>query len=439
MRRIAAFLFCLASTACFRSGGLEAGADASVLDVVPDVVPDVTPDTPLVEVNCSDPSIWAPAEELPGTGDMGGGPCEPPQYPLHVVTLSARLDDETRMEVASSCWRVEEAHPDSGWEEGQTFGGGQSAYALIQGFERPVTFRGRLLRRDGSVAYAVAPVSVALEAAHIVPVREPIVALFSDEAWASQFALHIRDDVVEVDEVLAGGGEAVLRTLHRGLEGYWVREGRLESPAMSARLNLGDVERVLFDPGGGALTLDDTLVRLGDELSQRRTPLPGPPLSVVRRYHYTVVQLSDRLVVQGEEEEEAQEIALTPSANAHLVEGIGDSLMYYAGGTYTLVNVLPGSISLTREYDGAPFAETGRPLFVHEQIVITERGFQFIDAWSDAAGPRFASTESLFGGGRIVSVAADHLAHTSREASYVVEFDDGTQQRFDAPFISFCD
>lgn len=293
MRRVATFVAATLSvltanctcTASHESENDAGAIDAGATDAGPDVFADVR-----VEVNCADPVNWGAAPERDGYFGAGGGPCDPPQYPLSAVSLGPRLLAAERTEIRSSCWRVEEAPDDSGWELGQTFSGSTAATrALFRGFDRPVVVSGRLYRADGTLAYSVAPIEVALDDAEFLDVgTEEVVALLRPDAWATRFAIHTSDEVVATQEVIAGsGGWGYFNTLHREGDEFLVRFWRLDPGLVSVDVPLGAGERAILAEGGGAAAIDETLLLFGNTSISRRLSLPEP-----RRYSFPCWRLA---------------------------------------------------------------------------------------------------------------------------------------------------
>lgn len=402
------------------------------------------PDLPAVrvDVNCADPANWIAAPERQGYFQLGGGACSPPQYPLDNVSFGPQLLGAERMEVRSSCWRVEEAHEESGWEVGQTFvGSAQENHALVRGFDQPVAFSGRLYRADGTLAYSVAPIEVTLNEPEFLDVgTEEVVALLHPDAWATRFAIHAADEVVATQEVIDGSGSwRYFQTLHREDNRFSVSVWRLARGLTSVDIPLGEGERAILAHGGGAAVVDETLLLFGPVSVSRRLSLPARPLSLASRYHYIVVQFRESLSIFFRDTERAGfTIPVPVDPTARLVETYGDGdVLYYADGAYWAVDTASQELRPLETSPGAPSAEeSGAPLFVHDDIVITENGFQFLGRFrGPAPGPQFAGIRPLVEGSRIVHVGASQ----TYGAAYLVEMEDGRQRIYQVPFTSYCE
>src|SRR5688572_6663575 len=116
---------------------------------------DAAPGSPDAHValvtGCDDPTLWsAPAlEPADVRSSVGGGPCTPAQYPLHLAYVGWSPDgpqppSEEWSRLDRTCWRVVEASPGSGWSAGDQLAGGRDGVALLlAGFGATVTLEGR--------------------------------------------------------------------------------------------------------------------------------------------------------------------------------------------------------------------------------------------------------------------------------------------------------
>lgn len=356
------------------------------------------------------------------------------------------MPPEEQATLDRACWRVTEAAPGSGWTAGQAFTveGAQGGTISLVGFERPVTFEGRVLRADGRIAFAIVPTAVQLDAARtLAPDAGALVAVMSREAWAERDAVHVWGERVSTEEVVDGTAHSLGQpvTLHRAASGlHWRGWGRDAGAITWSDVALGAGERALLGHHGYAVAIDEELLLIGregeDEIVRHRVPLGAPPRALIADAYYdAVAQLDDAIV--GVDRASGATRAL-PAGEGRLLPGGRDSAPVFFDGT--------SFVPLDRSGEGLAFAESmrfapsaehlaalGTPLAVMHGVVLGERGLLLAGGeGSEVAGPRFASIADIFGDGRLALIGGDDI-------TYVVERADGSRVLYEAPYTDFCE
>lgn len=422
----------------------EVAVDASAIDAAD---AEVDAALPVFVSGCEDPRLWStelPSVELQAL--LGGGPCSPPQYPLHVVSLGWPIHPgapgPALEDVATSCWRVTAAADGSGWRVGDTFEGGPHGLGLaaIIGFERPVRFEGRVITNDGRAALAVAEGEVQLDPLRAVSseargeVGGEVRAIATESFYATSEAVHLEGEVTPVAPFADAAALSTyfLATLRRDPAGVWVHEsfGRL---AASSETPLAPAARALLARGGAHVALDDELWILEVD-GPRRVPLPGPPISLLSGYGYLCGLLAGGELFCHDQVEHELHSRLVGEGRLVTAAPL-DPPYFFDGETFHgLSRDDPTAFDPARSFRPVPedLSLIGEPLAVQHGVVIGTEGFLDARPPDGRPGPRVARLDDVMEPGAITVWGAD-------QASYAVRHDDGTTAIYRAPFIDFCD
>jgi hypothetical protein len=412
---------------------LDGGSDAGVAFDAGD---------PVIVSGCEDPALWeATAPAVMGAAEIGGGPCSRAQFPAHEAWLTYYGGGSEHL---TSCWRVVAAHPESRWSVGEITGNRVS----LVGFERPVTFEGRLLTDEGVVRFVVSPFEVALEARRTRPLDEPVVAVIDENMWVTAGAIHALESSAPAEGTFVDGAVGqftIAVTLERTAAGHVLRgwshsdvptlvpHGRLLlPPATSARLVPGSLFVVLDDRVQQFSFADDAF------LTERELDLPSDAVAIVAHDDRLVVQTSGELLVfpRGAP-------AAIPVGEGFLLGARGHAgvypTAYYLQGTRLDALDTEGDPRLDpiAVVDASDLAVLGRALAFADEVLIGTDGFVLVDGARGPSGPlegpRSIGVAELFGDG------ASIVAVGSRPAGYAVRRADGSTELVNAPYVEYCD
>jgi hypothetical protein len=412
-----------------------------------------SPDAEGVRVTgCDDPSLWVvPAlEHAQLRAEIGGGPCSAAQYPLHRVFVSwsptRGVSTEEREQIDRTCWRVTAAAPGSGWAGGEAFAGGRDGGPItVMGFARPITVEGRVLRADGTVAFAVDPDAIALDEAVVLDGDAvATTAVMSPEAWVERDAVELWGQRVATAEVLdatvfpfASPAPFTLHDTGSGLvrRSWWRDNGELQY----ADTDLGPGTRARIAKFGAAVVVDDELLLVGHDgdvvIVKQRVQLDGEPVELTGNYYAVTLHVGGALAQYDYATLTARSL---PVGDGVLLPANGDGPpVFFDGATFHTLDpsARPLAFDAAAAFTPRPedLAALGAPVAVMHGIVLGERGLlAAIDAGSTVPGPRFASFAALFGDGTIGPVSAD-------SAAYVIARGDGSAALYRAPFVDFCE
>lgn len=416
----------------------------------------LTPDAggPQFVSGCDDPMLWTVAarQQAEVEAATGGGPCSPAQYPLQHATLHWYAGPRDAAEWAHldrTCWRVVEAAQNSGWTVGQRFAGTRDYTSMnLTGFARPVTVEGRVLRDDGTVAYAIPPTAVALDEARVLAENaNDIVAVISADAWATRDAVHLKGRTVVTDEVVAATGSygQQVVAVHRTAAGFVRRVWELDNGELvHSELALGPGTRARIARFGAAIVIDSELLMIGNAngaaVVQQRIPLASEPLEIAGTWYSVFLHLEGELVMHTH----AGATASLPVDDGVLLptsQLTRDAPMFFSGTTFYLLEASNTALGFdARSFAPRPddLAAIGAPLAIMHEVVFGERGLLLLapEATSYTSGPTFASYTDLFG----QADGEPHLGPVAVDSSaYVITREGGNAQLFEAPFVDWCE
>jgi hypothetical protein len=437
-----AFACILSVSGCFCSHTLDDDPDSGARDAG-ESDPGLDAGPPIHVTGCGDPMLWR-STALPATGrsEIGGRPCSEAQYPVHVATLSWHPDDGMWPEdlpELTACWRVVEAHPGSGWTIGDIVSGERAA---LVGFERPVSFEGRVIDARGVLRYRVPAIEVMLDAP-VAARADDLVVPLSRGVWLTPTAVER-----ELGESASTEGTFVDGTLFSKfwaatleqtsdgtlLRAWWVGTDRSDERARLALPGETDAQIVRHTIGVHTdrrlreWVLEDDGLRL-----VRDTTLPTAPMAVTSDGLRLIARLPGELWVLPREGERS----IVVVGDAALLEAPPFHAPHvFDGERFTPLDVDAAALDADASFtlDPSELVIVGRPIAVAHGVVIGSAGFAL--AGRDRArigGPRSVSVEDLFGlGSELVAVGADATEYAIRRA-------DGTTEILSAPYNDYCD
>lgn len=403
---------------------------------------------PVFVSGCDDPALWSAAlPEVEAWFSVGGEPCTPPQYPLHVARLFWDATEGPSPEAISrTCWRVTAAAEGSGWRVGDVVSGGgvsgggvsgggasgdPGGQVAIVGFERPVRFEGRLIGADGRAVVAVREGEVALAPLRRVAESADVRAIVHERLWATADSIVANGEPEPIGAFVDVTADRWRLFILRGGPDGWTLDAVGRDGAASPT-PLGEASRARLARGGAAVGLDDVVwARPLDDVHE--VSLPGPPDELVVVSSNVCGTLADGGLFCHSTR--ASETRVSSLGSGRLVQGEGAPYLF-DGETFHGI-AFPGDapdLDPARSFRpaAADLAAIGAPIAVYDGVVIGTEGF--LDARSDDGrpGPRFALLDDVMAAGTITAWGAD-------EATYAVRHDDGTSAVYRAPFENFCE
>ncbi|NVB81112.1 MAG: hypothetical protein HOV81_22135 [Kofleriaceae bacterium] len=401
---------------------------------------------------CDDPTVWTAPPLRAGRISSEVGVCDWTEHPLSTAFLGwgpadGTLSPEEQAQLAggTGCWRVVDAQPGSGWTAGQQFteyGPLTGFDVYLMGFNRSVTFEGRILYADGTVAFATDAASVALRDLPKVLEADArdVIAVMSPEAWAESNAVVLWGQRIATDPVVDGidresGPLAGPRTLNRTADGLvvrlWRNDGNGTITHVDTLLGQGTTARFV---GSESVVIDDELLFLGVDngvaIVERRFPLGGEPLEAVLALGGVMLHMNGALVSYSRTD------GLVASRN------VSDGVLirgprFLEDTTFHALRVSQGSIEY--EHIGSfgatqeELAALGKPLGIGTgNIVFGANGLlSGYDRDASPPGPRFAPFSDLVGDGHLGPISAGARA-------YVIERADGTAVLYEPRYFGTC-
>lgn len=406
--------------------------------------PDARPDGVKV-TGCEDPLLWsAPALEVGRlNAHVGGGPCEPGQYPLHQIDVSWSPTGSLDYELADrTCWRVTATTAASGWTAGQTFSGDRNgARIAITGFGARLSIEGRVLGADGTVLYAIAPDDAYLDNSNVIDSdASDTTVVVSPRHWVERNAVHFFDLEAGIDEVVDATAwpqtVSAPITVHRTASGFVRRTWRKSIDQLRyEQLVLGTGTRARIAKFGRAIVIDSELVLVahqdGTPVIDRRIPLTAEPLGLAGGFYSTMLHMPGELVIYAQDGTHSVAVGdgvLLPVPR-------DDAPVFFDGDTFHEIDRSVPMLGASFTPRPDDLAAIGPPVAVFHGIVFGERGLLLgIDGATEILGPRLATYADLFGDpdARLGLVAVDSSA-------YVIHRGDGEAALYDVPFVDYCE